>query len=333
MRVAFATYPTAFQQPGGGEAVLLRLREHLIERGVEVDLLDPWSSRLSSYDVLHYFSSIGTDIYPHFRRHLPLVVTPCLWPALPRRARVGRSLTRNLRMLTRRPRTFPYLAADILTPHSRSEAELLVRNYGVRHGQIEVVPHGREERFSTGSRTAFADTRGLGRYVLCLGRIDPNKNQLRLVRALRGADLDLVIVGAAAAGEDGYFASCRAAAGSRTTFLPAIRPDSQELVDAIAGAACVVVPSIFEIWSLVAHEAGAAGVPIAASNGGALVELLSPWASFFDPRSEQDMRNAVASAASRGASDAQQRDFLERPTWTDVAARMVAIYGRAASNS
>lgn len=332
MRVAFATYPTAFQQPGGGEAVLLALRTHLIEQQVEVDLLDPWHGRLSSYDVLHYFSSIGTDLYPYYRKHLPLVVTPCLWPELPRGVRVARSLSRSLRKVTRRPQVLSYADASVLTPHSRSEAEMLVRNYGVRCDQIEIVPHGHDSRFSAGSRTAFAQKRRLGQYALCVGRIDPIKNQLRLVRALRGVDLDLVLIGVPAAGEEAYFAACQAAAGPRTTFLSPMPSDSQELVDAIAGAACVVIPSIYEIWSLVAHEAGVAGVPIAASSGGSMRELLSPWASFFDPRSETGIRNAVVSAASRGANAAQQRDFLNRPSWTDVASRMVAVYERARSS-
>lgn len=329
MKIAFATYPTAFEQPGGGEVILLTLRERLILRGLQVDLLDPWSGGLSSYDVLHYFSSIGTDLYPYYRRYVPLIVTPCLWPSLPPFIRARRDLRRGVGRVMRRPLRSPYEAADIVTPHSTVEANLLMRNYDVRPDQIDIVPHGVDERFGTGDRTAFAKEHGLSRYVLCLGRIDPIKNQLRLIHAVRDVDLDLVVVGGA--GEESYLAACRAAAGPRTTFLPPLPRESQQIVDAVRGAACVVVPSIYEIWSLVAHEAGVAGVPIAATKGGSMKELLSPWATFFDPLNESEMREAVLSAVDQGLSSEQSRNFLGRASWEAVADHMVAVYERASS--
>lgn len=328
MRVAFATYPTAFEQPGGGEAVLLALREHLLQRGVDVDLFDPWQGSLSSYDVLHYFSSIGSDLFPYYRRYLPLVVTPCFWPALPASVRIARNLSRGSKGVLRRHVSSPFEHVDVLTPHTRLEATLLMQNYHARRDQLAVIPHGRAEEFASGSRTAFAQQHGLRPYVLCVGRIEPIKNQLRLVRALREVEFDLVLIGDAAVGAEAYYASCRAAAGPRTTFLPQMPRDSTELVDAIAGAACVVVPSVYEIWSLVAHEAGASGVPIAASSGGSMRELLSPWAFFFDPADERELRDAVRSAARREVSLRQQQDFLNRPTWDDVARMVQRLYER-----
>jgi glycosyltransferase involved in cell wall biosynthesis len=325
VRVCFATYPTAFQQPGGGEAVILALREALQQRGVEVTLFDPWSTRLREHDLLHYFSSIGAESFPKWRSHVPLIVTPTLWPHLPRRVRAVRRMRRAADRMRGRRVVGPFDPADVVLPHSRTEAELLTRNYGVPLERIVIIPHGTDERFAQTATGAFARENRLGAYVLCAGRIDPVKNQLRLIRALRDSEIYLAIVGDAAPGAEAYSAECRRAAGPRTRFIPALPRASELLIDAVAGAACVVIPSIYEIWSLIGHEAGIAGTAIASSRGGALPELLGPYPSYFDPRAEDSIRNAVLQAVDHGPP-ASQAQFFSKISWAYVADRAIDAY-------
>ena len=56
MKVLFATYPMAFHTPGGGEVQLLAYRKHLVERGIDVSLMDLWDPRFLEHDVVHFFS-------------------------------------------------------------------------------------------------------------------------------------------------------------------------------------------------------------------------------------------------------------------------------------
>jgi glycosyltransferase involved in cell wall biosynthesis len=331
VNVCFATYPTAFQQPGGGEVVILALKEALERRGVNVELFDPWTTRLRTVDVLHYFSSNGTDLFPLIRDHVHLVVTPTIWPELPTNVRLQRELTRAARALVRRPRPGPYDAADLVLPHSRREADLLSRNYHVPRSKLRIVPHGTDLRFAAPATGVFARLHGLRDYVLCPGRIDANKNQLRLIRALRDTDIDLVILGAPMAGEEAYVTACRAAAGPRTHFVEPLEPGSELLVDAVASAACVTIASVYEIWSLAAHEAGVAGTPIAASSGGVLEELLSPYAVFFDPHSEEAIRAAVDEALARGRVPGQSEHFAARFSWDAAAEHVHAAYASVVS--
>src|SRR5260221_73826 len=59
LKVAFYVYPTAFQAPGGGEVQLLKTKEYLEkEDGIEIKLLDTWTDKLSSFDLLHVFGSV-----------------------------------------------------------------------------------------------------------------------------------------------------------------------------------------------------------------------------------------------------------------------------------
>lgn len=326
MRIAFATHPTAFQQPGGGEAVLLELRERLGRRGHDVELFDPWTKNLSGFEVLHYFSSIGTDLYPYVRRYVPLVVTPTIWPELPPGAQVRRDVRRRAGALLGRAWISPYEPADRLIVHTNIERDLLVRNYGARQERVIVVPHGVDERFAHPTDGSFARRHGLTRYAVCVGRLEPNKNQLQLIRALRNTGLELVIVGERAAGEDVYAAACQSEADETVHFVGPLSSASEELVDAIRCAAVLVVPSAYETWSLAAHEAGVAGTPIAASATPILRELLSPWATFFDPGVLLELRTATLAAAERGHSEEQSSAFLERVSWDRVAESIELVY-------
>jgi glycosyltransferase involved in cell wall biosynthesis len=321
MKICFGTYPTAMQQPGGGEAVLEELKQALEQDGVEVGLFNTWETRLTDFDVFHYFSSVGTDLFPHLRAHLPLVVTPTIWPDLPPGARARR----RLRQLLGREAA-PYAPANRVIAHSETEARLLVRNYGVRSDQIAVVPHGVDERFFLPASGEFAEAHRLESYVLCAGRIEPNKNQLAVIDAMSGSAETLVVLGDVMAGAETYGAACRAAAGPNTVFVPRLPSDSELLRDAIAGAACVVVPSFYEIWSLVAHEAAVAGVPIACTKTPPMPELLGDFAVYLDPRSSGDIRRAVDAARARGRLESQAAHFSERISWPAVASRMREIY-------
>ncbi len=82
MKVAFYTYPSAFQNVGGGEILLLKVREYLQKAGVTVDLFDSWSARIEDYDVLHVFGSVK-DCLGLVRvaksRGVKVVITPLWW--------------------------------------------------------------------------------------------------------------------------------------------------------------------------------------------------------------------------------------------------------------
>lgn len=328
MRVCVAAYPTAFQQPGGGERVLDALSEALRREVDIVERFDPWTTKLADFDVLHYFSSYGSELFPEWRRHVDvLAVTPFIWPELPPMLAARRQAERFIRRAVRRERG-PFQSVDVLFPTSKSEAKLLIRNYGVRPDRVVPVPHGTDPRFAAPPSGAFAARFGVTDFVLCPARIDANKNQLRLIRALSETDLKLVLLGDVAVGHERYGAACRAAAGPNTTMLPSLAHQSEELRDAFASAACVVIPSEYELCSVAALEAGIAGTPLASTTGGGMVDHLSPYAEFFDPRSEDDIRDALLRAIAVGRRPGQREHFAARFSWQAVARRTVDAYRR-----
>ncbi len=58
MRVAFFVYPSAFQNIGGGEILLLKTKEYVEKKGIYCKLFDMWSDKLDDFDILHVIGAV-----------------------------------------------------------------------------------------------------------------------------------------------------------------------------------------------------------------------------------------------------------------------------------
>src|SRR5690606_5681058 len=97
-----------------------------------------------------------------------------------------------------------------LLPNSQSEYERLHRDF--RHaGEYVVVPSAVDENlfFRDERITKYDNT------VLCVARFEPQKNQLRLIRALDNTPYHLTLAGNIAPNHKQYYEQCRKAAGNR----------------------------------------------------------------------------------------------------------------------
>jgi glycosyltransferase involved in cell wall biosynthesis len=112
---------------------------------------------------------------------------------------------------------------------------------------------------------AERSTAGAGTYALVTSRLAPEKGIETAIEACRRANVGLVVAG------DGPQDLPR----DQARFVG--RVDDAELAGLRAGAALAIVPSrSFETFGLAAAEAMAAGLPVVASDIGALSELVEP---------------------------------------------------------
>ena len=83
MTIFHATYPWAFQTPGGGEIQILKYQEYLRSLDYDFKLHDPWMPLLPKYcSALHYFSCMGGS--EHLLRqvqllNIPIILSTSLW--------------------------------------------------------------------------------------------------------------------------------------------------------------------------------------------------------------------------------------------------------------
>lgn len=190
-------------------------------------------------------------------------------------------------------------------------AEEVRRHYGVPTERIVVAPLGHAPRFHPREPAALAPrlaSLGLqpGRYLLCVGTLEPRKNlQLalraheRLPATLR-EQYPLVL-----AGMPGWRAEQlekplqRALAGGQVRLLG--YQDDLGLAELFAGARLLLFPSLYEGFGLPVLEAMASGTPVIASDRSALPEVVGQAGLLIDPQDEV----ACAAAIERLVNDDQ----------------------------
>ncbi|MBL9093948.1 MAG: glycosyltransferase family 4 protein [Planctomycetaceae bacterium] len=333
-RIRTAARFDAWQAPGGGEIQMAATERYLRALGNDVRAWRPWEDDdLAAGDVVHFFGSRPEFVAPLEalrRRGVATVVSTIAWfdwrntirepgRAVKRLAACVRYAARaalpNLNSWRRRL----YHSADLLLPNSQAEAEQLLRLFQVPAQRIRVVPNGVDERFAAARPEEFRERFGTEPFVLCPGRIEPRKNQLELVRALRGSGRRLVILGDAVPGQERYAAACRRAADDDTLFLGRLRHDDPLLASAYAACRAVVIPSWFETPSLAALEASLTGTPLVLPRGGCAREYFGSHAEYVGPGNLAALRAAVERAIEKPRSP-ELADLVSNTfTWRHVA--------------
>ncbi|MFH1411725.1 MAG: glycosyltransferase [Candidatus Omnitrophota bacterium] len=340
MRVAFFVYPSAFQNKGGGEILLEKTEEYLIKKGIEVKRFDMWSDKIENYDILHVFGSVkeclGLMLVAR-SRGVKVVLESIFWSDIRRAFFEYGSLSEKAAKVMRHTMkllcpAFPssrrkmFLAADMIFPNSDNEARQISRLFGIKKDKMFVVPNGVDAIFAAGNAADFTHKYGLKDFVLYTGRIEPRKNQLNLIRAMKGVDRDLVLIGDRVSAYGDYYDRCRKEAGERTHFIPRMDHDSDLFRAAYAACEVFVLPGWFETPGLAAVEAALAGAKLVVTDGGSTKEYFKDKALYIDPGSPADINKKIQSALREKRSDALKNMITGSLTWEKVAERMIEGY-------
>ena len=327
----------AWDSPGGGEIQMLATAEHLSSVGVRARWWRPWEDRLEGIDCLHLFGSLPEHlpvVEAARRQNVPVVLSPIAWFDLAGYWRGPRRLAGRVAACTRFAlraawprcpswRRGLYHEVDLLLPNSNAEADQLVRYFQVPTERIHVVPNGADARFAHGRARQFTQRFtqrfGMRDFVLCAGRIEPRKNQLGLLRAMRGTDVPIAVLGDVVAGHESYLAACRRVAGPEVRFIGRIEHDDPVLADAYAGCGCLALASWFETPGLVALEAAISGVPLVLPTGGCAREYFGDDAQYVKPGDRRGIRRAILAALARDRNPALAERTRHDFTWTAAA--------------
>jgi glycosyltransferase involved in cell wall biosynthesis len=322
MKVLFATYPMAFHTPGGGEIQLLAYERHLPQHGVEVTLFDQWKPRFLEHDLVHFFSCVGGSMhFCHFVKQLglPLVVSSSLW------------VTEDTKHL------YPcdeirhqFLLADRVIANSEIECETLARTLDLPREKFVSVLNGVDNLFfDPVPPRRFRDTFNIaGPFVLNVGNIEPRKNQLTLIRAMKQMpELQLVLIGHER--DPSYAQACRAEGGDQVRFLGPVAHTDPLLRSAYAACEVFCLPSTLETPGLAALEAYALGARIAITEVGSTREYFGHASNvkFLDPENVPSIVEAIRNAR---ADESHVTSFAltdaRRLSWRNITINLANAY-------
>ena len=210
--------------------------------------------------------------------------------------------------------------ASVLLPNSESEMDMIRDFFGVEKDYI-VVPNGVGLDFEHGDANRFYAKYGLRDFVLCVARIEERKNQISIMKALKGIGTPLVFIGAQ---REPYFSRCKNEAGSNVHFLGHM--DGVDLAGAYAAAKVHVSASWYETPGLSNLEAALAGRNLVVSVKGSTRDYFRDYVDYCDPYDIDSIREAVLRALSREASDELKNFVRARYTWDKAAEATLAAY-------
>jgi len=362
MRALWLVRDNLDEHPGGDTTQLHCTAAALRERGISVELSSDPAPDLGSFDIVHLFHLDrlweNTRWCQQIRSAgIPSVLSPIYWPSkeFDRNGRAGvqgvmsrlagGSSYQNLRIMQRSAlpalirrdfttfssrmfsfhRSARYLlnTVDAILPNSHTEEAQIERDFGTPCKSV-VIPNAADPAtFAPAARPRSTSPPT----VLSVGRIEPRKNQLALIRALRDTIIQLRIVGRSGRFSGRYCRLCRREAGPNTTFLGWQSPSevSRLYQDSQVHASV----SWYETPGLASLEAALCGCRLVMTPGGSTREYFDNEVDYCSPNDlvsiRQAVYNALAHSPSQGLAQRVTRDY----TWDLAAERTLGAYDYA----
>jgi glycosyltransferase involved in cell wall biosynthesis len=342
--VLFHANSAAFQAPGGGENQLVQTGRHLEGLGIRVQLFSAWRHKIERARLLHLFgmSREGLELARIAKsRGVPVALSPICWyepraivalePTAVRKI-AGVTSWALRRVAPRLPgwRRELLAIADAVLPNSESEARQLQQLFSVDRARLRPVPNGVSTSMAFATPELFQNQFGKKPFVLTVGRVEPRKNTLGLIQALKPLGLRLVVIGAATPGQARYESQCRETGRGFVTWLGRLDPHDPLLASAFAAAKVFALPSWFETPSLSALEAGLAGCAVVVTPYGSTRDYFSELVRYARPQRPEEIRRAVQDCWDLGPDPQLASRIASEYLWPRVAQLTAEVYDQIA---
>jgi glycosyltransferase involved in cell wall biosynthesis len=186
---------------------------------------------------------------------------------------------------------FAALSANRLLACGEHEAALLQHMFP--RSSVSIVKFGTSKQIQTPvNKELFTSAFNVRDFVLCVGRVEPRKNQLMLLTALEHDDIPIVFVDGTTTYSPSYKNACMEfKRNGKTIFTGTL--SNEMLVSAYMSAKVHCLPSFYELPGLVSLEAARYGCKVTASSWGTLPDYLGNTIRYFDPDTCKNIRESI----------------------------------------
>jgi len=372
VKVLIQNRPDTFQIIGGDTIQMIKTAEYLKKLGVDVDISLQLNPKLDKYDIVHLMNITRvTHTYLQLKnakkQKKKVVLSPIYWntkdvvfsyflrtfsfikhiydlkdlSVAVFQSIVNRTFfAQASELFTNNEMTSFVLAnVDCILPNSHAELKILRERFPKvfekKRLETIVVPNGVDkEVFYNASPKSFEDKYQIKDFVLNVGRFSFRKNQLSLIRALKGTGLRVVFIGESSkitkhyAVKDTidklYYQQCIRESDESFIFLGSM--SHEELASAYAACKVFALPSLYETPGLSALEAALAGANVCITSKGSTREYFSGYAFYCDPYDICSIKRAILQAYDTPKSGNLKEHVLRNFTWDHVAKATLEAY-------
>lgn len=332
MKILIETTNSLYQNVEGGVQNKIRnIYKHLGQK-LQLKYFDKWNDTLSDYDILHVFLANYEDyqlINLAKKTGIKIVVSAIVSIKSPIKILVSNILGKYLKINTPMYKKILVLKmADAVIAETSKEKRFIYQYYRISKNKIHIIPNGVEKDKIFLDKDLFQKKTGItGKFVLQVGRFDPNKNQLSTIKALFDSDITVVFIGGYKKNEEKYYNICRRNANNNMHFLNWIDSNDPLLYSAYANAHVLVLPSKKEIFGNVLFEAGLFGVNLVLTK----VLPLEDWGftnycEIINPYNYKDIEEKVKIALNKSKSKDLVNIIDKKFNWDRIVEEHIKIY-------
>jgi glycosyltransferase involved in cell wall biosynthesis len=214
--------------------------------------------------------------------------------------------------------------ADILLTVSEFSKSEIVRHFNINNDRIHITYNSILPANINTDSIDLGKLYGLDKYILEVGRIEPRKNHLSLLRAfvklgLTNKGYKLVMVGSkdlAYTEFFNYYNSLSADIKEKIVFL---QVPFDHLVALYRKASLFIFPSKAEGFGIPPLEALAYGCPLLCSNATAMNEFLFPDEVFFDPYDQNELEHKILQQLEKPSNlNKSRKDNFNKYDWKKI---------------
>ena len=210
--------------------------------------------------------------------------------------------------------------ADRLTPMTLFERKRLENVYDIPSQKISIIPNGINEVFFNevidDVQIPFKD------YLLIVGRIEQNKNQLSVIKAANLIGMNLIIVGEPVTSSIEYASQCKRIAGPNVFFWGKEK-NPYALKKLYSQASVTVIASYSEMLPLVIYESFSAGTPVVCTNKASIFGDMIYGLTFTAPN-DRELCKSIRKAVSTDYDLNKLK--LSALHWGDIADLYISVY-------
>lgn len=373
MKVLIQSRKNFYSLPGGDTIQLLKTKSELEKLGVTVDISLDYAPDLSGYDLVHLsnvtrIQETYLQVKNAKKQNKPTVLSTIYWPMdeFEKLGQIGirkkingllsidnqeriKAMARFLADKNARDEAAMNLLkigytsmqqyvvsnVDCYLPNSEMEMDELCKSFYLKKERYTVVPNAIDEDIAHRQLTTpIADEfMQFENAIICVGRIEPRKNQLALVKALDQSGYKLVLVGAVSNNQKGYFRRVKEVLDGNLNFYYIPRIENEKLYQLYRVCKVSTLPSWLDTPGLVSLEAAAMGCNLAISTRGSTREYFKQDAFYCEPDDLDSIRNAVVQAYSKEKDTVLQQRVLKEYTWKRAAEKTLGAYIRILTES